>query len=60
MAAQAKQISDRMTKSDVDSAISTATEALKTSIGGKSFDNIVIGGNVEKVKRVVIYKYHIP
>lgn len=43
LAAQAKQISDRMTKSDVDSAISTATEALKTSIGGKSFDNIVIG-----------------
>lgn len=50
LAAQAKQISDRMTKSDVDSAISTATEALKTSIGGKSFDNIVIGGNVEKSK----------
>ncbi|VCW82253.1 hypothetical protein BANRA_02545 [Acinetobacter baumannii] len=50
LAAQAKQISDRMTKSDVDSAISTATEALKTSIGGKAFDNIVIGGNVEKSK----------
>ncbi|HCW3738237.1 TPA: DUF1983 domain-containing protein [Acinetobacter baumannii] len=50
LAAQAKQISDRMTKSDVDSAISTTTEALKTSIGGKAFDNIVVGGNVEKSK----------
>ncbi len=39
-----------MIKSDVDSARSSTIEALKTSISGKAFDNIVVGGNVEKSK----------